>query len=376
MKKNLIYFIIYFLYGAVAIVSLSGFALLYVDVGFSKSQTSTLISIAFLGVLIQPIIGYACDLTKRRILILQIGTLITIFCALLMIYSSNYILYLVTVFLIAAFRFSVFSILDVIILSETNDDVFTKIRTGATYGFAIGIFFLIPVEMYSSFDFVLYALVVFNILALLLFTQVKENKSCEHTTSKEYFSDLKLIIKNRKVILLMFTNMVAITVLMQKIAYSNILFETLGFTMLTIALLSFVAEIPEAILLPIYNKTFNKFSLKMQILMLMIASMLQTVIFIFTKNVYLIYFFIGMQGLVYAIQIPLIYTNLNKELDEKISSTGFLINTMFQSIGSFIIGIVILKPLYSNYGLKEVFIALTLICLLLVIPLFLYKEKE
>ncbi len=376
MKKSIIYFMLYFIFGMVAIISLSGFALLYVDVGFSKPQISTLISIAFLGVIIQPIVGYACDVTRRKNLLLQIGSLITVICAALMIYTTNYYVYLIAVFLIAAFRFSVFSILDVIILQDTNDEIFTKIRTGAAYGYAFGIFFLLPIERTGNFDVVLYSIIAFNIVAVILFLFLKETRDVSVNASKHYFKGLTSIVKNKRILLLMLTNMIAITVLMQKTAYSNILFEELAFTMFTIAMLNLVAEIPEVIFLPIYNKTFNRFSLNTQILMLMTVSILQAGIFIFTTNIYVIYLFIGMQGFVYAIQIPLIYTNLNKQLDKNLSSTGFLINTMVQSIGSFLIGMIILKPLYSNYGLQEVFIALSAICLVMLVPYFMYKEKE
>lgn len=368
MKKAILYFSLYLIYGLIAIITLTGFAILYLDVGFSKGEIGTLISIAFLGVLLQPLIGYACDVSGRKAFVLQIGSIIIVICTVLMLYFQNFILYLICVFLIASFRFTVFGILDVMVLNDTNDDTFTKIRTGATYGYALGVFALLPLDKMNNANIVLYSVMVCAVISIVLLFFVRNPQNVDGYQSRDYFNDAKEIIKNKQIIVLMFINMITIAVLMQKISYSNILFKEASYSMFLIALLNLQASVPEAILLPFYNKTFGKLSDKNQILLLMLFSMLEVGVFIFTSNIVIIFIFIGMQGLVYALQIPFIYTNLNNSLKPHVKSTGFLLNTMVQSIGSFLIGMIILTPLYNNLGIKYVFIALTVISLTLLIP--------
>ncbi len=374
-----IYFISFFLIGAVSNILIVGFAMLYLGKGFTNAQIGTLTSIGFIGAIMQPIIGSACDVTGRKRFVLQLCFVLICSMLVIMKFNSNYQVYLICAFIISVVKMPLYGILDDISLSycARTGKSYSKIRSGASFGFGLGVFILLPLNYINNIDVVLYMTFITCIITIIVLSFIPDEKHKNNKKErKQYYRDLKKIFKSRSILLIYFTTLIVMSVTSLKITYTNILFNQLGLSLILVALLNFAAAMPEMIILPNYERLFGKYSYKQMMIFLMVFSFLQVTIFAFTTNIYIMFLVIGFQGVVFASFVPTVFGSLKRQLEDDVSATGILTNSMIQSIGTFVISYYVITYVFKTYRLNAVFIVLGLINFLLIIPYLFYKEEE
>ncbi len=377
--RPFLYFLSFLFVGIINNILIVGFALLFIGKGFSNVQIGTLTSIGFIGAIFQPIIGSLCDVTGRKRFVLQLCSILISVMAVVMLLNESYMIYLVCSFIISIVKMPLYGIMDDITLTyvENDNKRYSKIRSGASFGFGLGVFALLPLYYIDNVNIVLYMTIIILIVMIGVLGLIPDIPHVNNKKErKRYYSDLAKIFKNKSILLIFFSNLIIMSVTSLKITYSNILFNELGLTFIVVAFLNFFAALPEMIILPNFSKVFGKYSYKQMMLILMVLTFMQVIVFAFVTNVVLLFIVIGFQGVVFAAYVPTIFGTLKSHLEDDVSSTGILINSMIQSIGTFFISYVIITNVFKYYNLKLVFIALGIISLLLIVPYCFYKEKE
>ncbi len=383
-SKEKIIFLTYFVAGMIINNITVGLPLFFAASGYEKSQIATLTAVLFLGSMAQPLIGYVCDVTGKKQLVVKSLFLGMGMVAICMTFNREFYVMIFLAFLISVFKDPVIGLLDDITIRYTNSigANYGKLRSGASWGYALGLFALIPFSylLKNSETLVpvltlipMLSIVFLGLQAMLGDISVGNNLRTNTEAMKEnahlYKKEIKEKLLSKTYILLILINLLINGTSNAKSSYQSLLLQSFGATILILSVSNFISIIPEFAFMPRMGLWLRKFSLKKVMSIVATVSITFNVLLSIAPNSTFIVSIVWLHGLMMSIFIPIYYVKLRTYLGENISSTGMLLNAMLQNLGSFFIGILVIKPIYSNFGFTQLFMAVVVINLIAFIPI-------
>ncbi len=389
-NKEKIIFLTYFVTGMIINSITVGLPLFFVDSGYSKAQTATLTAVLFLGSLVQPLVGYICDITGKKQLVAKVLFLGMGAIAICMTFFRGFHIMIFLAFLISVFKDPIIGLLDDIIIRYTNTvgSNFGKLRSGASWGYALGLFALMPFSYFLKNSKMLVPVltliptlsIIFLVLQKILGdisigNNLEKNTNMIKENNRLYKKEVKEKLLSKTYMLLVLINLLLNGTSTAKSSYQSLLLQSFGATILILSIANFISIIPEFVFMSRMAKWLKNFSLKKVLSIVAIVSMIFNGLLALAPNSQFIVSIIWLHGLMMSIFIPIFFVKLRIYLGENVSSTGLLLNAMIQNLGSFFIGMFIIKPIYSSFGFTELFFAVVVLNLLAFIPISLIDDK-
>lgn len=392
-KKEKLIFVLYFCAGMTMNCVSVGLPLFFATdtLGFTKMQIGTLASVIFLGSVCQPIIGYICDITGKKQIVSQCLFIGMSFIAIIMTFSKGFYTMLVLAFLMSVFKDPVIGLLDDITISFTNihGGNYGKLRSGASWGYALGLFFMIPIEfILKDINFlvpVLTLIVMLSIIYIILQNFlgdvgyknfINEDVSISEEDNLLYKKEVKEKMANKTYILLVLINFLLIGISSAKTSYQSLLLQDLGATTFLLSLANFIMVLPEILFMPHAKNILKDVSIKKVLYAVTFILMIMNGLLAIAENSRFVIAVVWMHGFSMAFFIPTFFVVLRRYLGNNISASGILINSMTQNLGTFLVGYFIITKIYSNFGFGMLFGVVVLLNALALIPITLLDEKK
>lgn len=377
MEKKLFYWN-YFILGALANTSIILLPFFYTSKGMNESQIAILLSSAYIASLLQPVVGYITDLTVGPKKMLKYISLCMIAFCIGLIVAQEFLVLLMFSFLFSVTRVCTFPLVDNITMDycEEHNINYGKVRKGASFGFGLGIFLAIPFGLFAT-ELTMFMPIVLCLILILNLSKIKYNikSTNEVVTIAQYKNDFKILISSKKYLLFIFLNFLIMGISSIKLSYQTTIVQDLGVTVLYVSILNFTTIIPELLLISKTEKIFKKYKITTVFTLIIFIGITHTTLLMFINNIYIILLFTMLHGLMMAMYIPTFQKNFNAILPTHVSSTGYLINSSFQSFGNFLTNSFLIYPVIALYGVRMGFGVITLMFICGLIPVFLLKGE-
>ncbi len=389
-KKEKIIFLCYFIVGMILNNITIGLPLFFTSSGYKKEEIGTLTAVLFLGSIAQPLVGYICDITGKKQLIaksLFFGIGVVAIC---MNFFREFHVMVFLAFLISVFKDPVVGLLDDIVIRYTNVNGgnFGKVRKGASWGYALGLFAIMPFNfLFKNFTIVSPVLVLIPILSIIFFIlqyilgdisvvdNLEKNISMIKNNKQLYKKEIKKKLLSKTYILLIIINLLISGTSMAKSSYQSLLLQSFGATIFILSLANFISIIPELLFMSRTALWLKRVSLKKILSLFALISILFNLLLAFAQGQAFVVSIIWLHGTMQVIFIPIYFVRLRNYLGENVSSSGLLINAMTQNLSSFLIGLFIIKPIFSNFGFTQLFLAVVILNLLAFVPISLLDKE-
>ncbi len=389
-REKLIY-VLYFCTGMILNCISVGLPLYFATSGYTKVEVGILTSVIFLGSICQPLIGYICDITGRKQLVTKSLYLGLVVISIAMMVFSNFYVMIGLSFLISVCKDPLIGLLDDISIGyiNLNGGNYGKLRSGGSWGYALGLFFIMPFEFIlknNSFLVPVFTLII--ILSLLFIVvqsilgdiSVKQDILKDKTMIKEhsvlYKKEIKEKLLSKTYILFILINVLLTGTSAAKTSYQSIMLQGFGATTLILSLANFISVAPEFIFMPRANKILEGISPKKVLYFVCFGLVLMNVLLAVAENSSFVVAISWLHGFSFAFFIPTFYVSLRHYLGSNISASGILVNSMSQNISSFLMGYFIITPIYSGFGFKTLFLTAALLNILALIPISMLKESN
>ncbi len=390
-QKERIIFLIYFVTGMTINCITVGLPLFFATAGYEKVQVGILTSVLFLGSIAQPLIGYICDVSGKKQLVAQglfLG--ISIVTVSMTIFRSFYMMVFLS-FLISVFKDPIIGLLDDIVIKYINTvgGNYGKLRSGASWGYALGLFFILPFNyLLRNIEELVPALTLTFILGIVyIFLQrllgdisyagnLEKDISMLKENNHLYKKEVKKKLLNQTYILFVLINLLIMGTSTAKSSYQSIFLQDFGATALMLSIANFVTIIPEMFLMANMRRWLKGISLRKILYGVVTISIIFNTLIAFAPSGVFLVSILWLHGLMMSMYIPSFYIVLRGYLGENVSASGFLISAMSQNLGSFLIGYFIITPIYSNFGFTMLFLSATLLNFLAIIPITMLNEKK
>ncbi len=348
-------------------------------------EIGILTSVMYLGAITQPLIGYLCDVWGRKVKVLQILFALICINVLLMKVFNDFESYLILIFLLSVCQRPVGALIDEICITNAEylNIEYGKIRVGGSIGFAVGMFFLLPLGFLGVTNSILFSVFIFASLVVLCAMYLERiipvNQENEHSHNKNV--TYKKAFKNKilKSTFFYFTlaNFFMMGSLSLQVSYQNILLVNLGASAFIIALINFVAIVPEIILFPKVERLLKNVSYKSIMIGVSVLTFILQILLSISPSSNFVLLIIWLHGVIFATYIPFFYRAFKDYLGEGVASTGFLLNTMFLSLALVVFNAFIVTPLFTHLGVRFVYVLLGIMALLAIVPIhFLMKNNK
>ncbi len=390
-KKEKLMFFSYFLAGMIINSITVGLPLFFATSGYTKVETGILTSVLFLGSLAQPLIGYICDITGKKQMIAKclfvgMGTI-----AICMTFFQDFYIMIGLSIMLSVFKDPIISLLDDIIIKYINvvGGNYGKIRSGASWGYALGLFSLIPLNFILKNNEVLVPVLTLIVILGVLFIIIQSllgDITFEVSLEKDvdmieennilYKKEIKEKLLSKPYILLVMINLLIMGTSTAKSSYQSILLQNFGAGALFLSVANFVTILPEMILMSRTGQWLKDVSLKKVLYSVIGISAIFNMLIAVSPNSTFLISILWLHGLMMAIFIPTFFVKLRNYLGENVSASGLLINSMSQNLGAFFIGYTMITPIYSNFGFTMLFATASILNLLAIIPTSMLKEEK
>lgn len=379
MKKYKI-FILYYIIGIVASLSLSAYPLIFSNKGFNTKQTSLLISLGFLMAIFTPVTGYITDrfytnlkMAKFSFIILSISSITMFLC--------NSTLFIIALIINGIFRAGIVAFLDSYVTKYSNqfELSYAKSRTALPIGFASAFFIgeifikIFNLQISGMLLFISIILILgFIILLQIEDKELTENKHIETTNITNDTYDKSGIIT-----LIMYAFLYAGLYQISS-SYLSIFFVEFGYNTFIIGLLNLSMLIPQLFLLLNYDKIFGNLRNSSIMIICAIIGILQSLIYIiFPHNIILLFLGSLLSGTQLVIYPASFYKNLTKAFKQSRVATGLTINSTIQALWVGIFNIVFISHLYNKFNTTiAIYITVVIVMLISLIPVYVYRLKH
>lgn len=247
----LLYFTFYFTLGA----TMFYFSQFFETVNISGLQSGMIFAIgSFLAMVLQPILGYVNDKTKKSKEILIVITIFIFTTLTLMNYVSSFIGILILYSLYAIAVFCEMPLMDTVSLS--TDYAFGKIRLWGSIGFSVGA--LVSgkvVEMFGSSSF-LYLGVVVSVITGLVILKLPVNISDVHEDDEKV--DLKKLLTNKRYIVFVVVSMLFLGTNNGHNSYFAVYFKEIGGSMALLGTTIFLMTLSEVPFIGVSTRLISK----------------------------------------------------------------------------------------------------------------------
>ncbi len=384
-SKEKMIFTIYFCMGMIVNCAIIGLPIFYVSIGFTNVEVGILASVLYLGAICQPLVGYICDISGNKKLILTSLFILIIIIAIIMINITNFYIMAILSFGLSACRMPMFGIMDdmsVTYVQKVGGN-YGLLRSGASWGYALGVFFLLPFYKIGFDNPVIILLILLCLVVTITLISLKDvgvreykNKDNKESDKKQFRQEAKEKLLSKKYILLLIINVLLMGTGAAKMPYQTLKLELLGATMFLIALANFITIIPEMVFMPKVEKFLGHLSIKKILYLSLLVSVFQNSLIAFAPNSIFLVSVMWLHGILMAIYIPMFFIELKRYLGPTVSSTGILIISMTQGLGASMIGAFFITPIFSEFGIDVLYISCMLLMLTSVVPISMLDNEK
>lgn len=355
-------------------LTMIAFSIYMVQIGLSSSQVVILTSISLLGAIFQPIVGYVVDKTKKPLFVLKIALFTMIIVSFCYTVTTNFSILIILTLINSICRLSLLGIFDSYNMSDTlvNGGNFGKLRSGASLGFGIGLFSILPFTTDQDISNYFYYVMVVAFLVIIIVGTLKEGYALTETELSESSKKTKKLF-NSTFILLIIMNFCYLGVMGLKMSYQPILLTSNQMTTFYITCANLITVLPEIFIMPNLEKITCNTKVQKLLLFCFAVTGVQLLFFGFVKNPALLLVIISLHGVTNAFYIPTYSKLLRNSLDKENISKGFLISSTFQALTSMVFNLVIVSVVFNEFGINFIFIPFALMMLLNLILVYNFK---
>ncbi len=380
-QEQKLFYLNYFLIGSIANVAVVLLPFFFISKGMNSAQIVLLISMTYLSSIFQPFLGYITDVTIGPKKMLEVSAFMMIILSFLMYILTGFYALLILTFLISIFRNANFPFFDTLTLNFTKDNNlnYGALRKGASLGFGLGAFLASPLVYFNGPNSIVLLTIILS--TILIFNIKKIKYDTKKVTPEEeithYKSDFKDLIKTKKYIILIMAHLLVVGITSLKLSYQSQLIDSKTDSILYMVVLNFIIVLPEILFISKTEKLFKKYDISVILFFILFINIFHTIFLYKANSLLLILLFASLHGIVMSIYLPNFFVYFNNILPKKVLTTGFLINAMNQSIGSFLINTFLILPFVIKYDIRGSFIAITILFITGFIPVYLlYKLNK
>ncbi len=365
----------YFAIGIIASLYTSMMPSFYANLNMSEGQIGVLLSVVYLGAIFQPAIGMISDKAKSRSNVIRNSMYIVIGLSTVLLFVEEFYPVLFIVTGISFFRMAFFSLSDSYMMPFCieYDYNYGKLRRGASLSFGMAMILAYPFNYFLGF----HGFLILVILMCLLAANVMHKSTYEPPRAKNsshYISEMKKYMKSKAVISLLLFQLFFMGSLALKFSYQAIkLQELTGDTgAASIALLC--ATVPEVLFMAKVSAR-SKMRLTSALLAATIFNIVQLFVFSQTTSVAVMIIFATFHGFSMSYYIPTFSRLLTELVGEGVISTFFTISGTGQSLFSLLLSLVVVTPVFINFGVDYVFVVIGISVICSIIPLLYLRIK-
>lgn len=380
MKKYSM-FIFYYIVGVMGALSLSAYPLIYASKGYNETQVATLISISFIALILQPLIGLITDkftTPLKMTKVIFVGYILSCF-----IMFISFKLFVIGLIINTVTRASVIPLIDGYV--TRNPDQFeysyAKMRTAMPIGF--GTSFIVSLIFINIFRLptsgILLLLAIFAFIAFIIVfnisdntKQVKKNNSNAKQVGEIKNNDMLAII-----MLFLFFILYAGSYQMSS-TYLTTYYEEFGYSGLFMSVLNFLMIVPQLILLFNYDRFLGNFKKSTVMIIAAILGVIQVGIYmLFPSSVFFLVIAIMFGGAQIVLFPASFYPSLTKSIKSSYLSTGLTLMITIQALWTGIYNQGFVSKMQDSYGTTKVIYFIILITIALsFIPIIVYRIKR
>lgn len=349
--------------------------LYYINMGFSEVQIGVLTSIFSLAAIFSPVFGYLAENKYSTKIIWYISSIIVLFSLFFLLFSQHYFGVLILVTLYAIFQSPMFGLGDMYVTSYTEkyELNYGKFKRFAALGWGIGVFFAIPFMIIWGYKGFLISAMLFVLITILMIAKTEEVRK-EPGPKTSIKSDVKALLANREYLLVLSVSCLFWGTVRLRLSYQSILMSELSSDSIYIAIMTFFMIVPEIFILPLYPRIRSKFSFAHQMYFVMVIMTIMLLIFSFSTNPMIVAFSSGFHGVMAAIYFPAIIFAIRKCVPGNLMVTAMLVMGSVLSVWTFLVSLLVVTPVYANFGVEYVFFAVMCISFFTLIPLFFLRK--
>lgn len=379
MKKYKV-FIIYYIVGIIASLSLTAYPLIFSNKGFNPKQVSLLISLGFIMAIFTPMLGYLTDRFYTNLKMAKLSFMIMAISSILMFLTSS-ALFIISLIINSIFRIGIVSFLDSYV-TKHNDQFelsYAKNRTAMPIGFASAFFLgeifikIFNLEVTGMLLFISILLVIGFILLLSIEDrETIETKKVINTNDNDDVYDKFGIIT-----LIMYAFLYAGLYQISS-SYLSIFLTEFGYTTFIIGILNLSMLAPQLFLLINYDKIFGRMRNSSIMIISAILGTLQVLIYVlFPHSLILLLIASFLNGTQLVIYPASFYKNLSKAFKKSRVATGFTVNSTIQALWVGLFNSIFISHIYSKSGTTTViYITAFIIMIISILPILIYRIKH
>lgn len=368
-------FIFNFMLGIMNALALSAYPLIYVDKGFSPQMVAMLISISFLAMILQPLVGICTDRLGDNIKALKIIIIVYMFSGLLMFLSIK--LFIIGLILNSITRNSIGPIVDGYVTKTIHqfDYSYAQMRTAMPIGF--GMSFLLSILFTMVFGLpitgILIFLVILGGLALIIINSLDSKVKYKNTSSvsTEVFETNKKYVSLLVLYFLLYAGIYQVSS-----SYLSLYMVENNRTELFIGGLNILMVIPQIFLLFNFDKLFGK--LKQSSIMALATGLgvIQATIYILCPQQTILLIIASFLSGIQIVLFPSgFYPQFTKAVKSTKLATYMTLNTSVQAVWVGIFNQLFVLKVYSATATTVSVYKIVLIMMLIgLIPVLIFKK--
>lgn len=375
-KKVRNFKVYYFAIGIITSLYVSMMPSFYQNIGLNAAQIGVLISIVFIGALFQPLLGFISDNAQSRSNVIRNSLYIVIALSTILLFVTEFYPLLFIVIGISLFRMAFFSLSDSYFMPFCieYDYNYGKLRRGASLSFGMAMIFAYPFNYFLGY----HGFIVLIILMSLLAARVMNDTDYEpprQKTELSYKRELKKYAKSKDVIALLLFQLLFQGALGLKFSYQAIKLQQLTGGTGAAAIALMFATFPEVLFMAKVSRRLPNARLTNGLIIGVLLNIVQLFIFVYVNNVYVMIIFASLHGLSMSFFLPTYSRLLTELVGEGVVSTFFTISGTGQSLFSLLLSLIIVTPIFINFGVNYVFAVIGISVALSLVPLLYLRKK-
>lgn len=368
-------FIFYFLLGILNALALSAYPLIYIDKGFSNEVVAMLISISFLAMILQPLVGIFTDKLGDNIKALKIILIVYMVSSIMMFFSIK--LFIIGLILNSITRNSIGPIADGYVTKTIHqfDYSYAQMRTAMPIGF--GTSFLLSLLFTTVLGLPISGILVFlAILGLLIYIIIGSlDRNAKYENSSGVSTEV-LETNIKHVVLLVLYFLLYAGIYQVSSSYLSLYMVEHGRSELFIGVLNFLMVIPQIVLLFNYNKLFGKVKQSSVMAIATCLGVVQALIYVFIPQSAVM---LVIASFLSGIQIVLFpsgfYPQFTKAVKSSKLATYMTLNTSVQAVWVGVFNQFFVAKVYGMTGTTtSVYIIVITMMIIGLIPVLVFKR--
>lgn len=372
-KRELRLYTTFFLNGVIMNIITIGLPLILSAKKLDNADIAAIIGISFLGSFFQPLVGTISDSIKHPKYLVSICSLVLTITTLTMFFTDSTLILKIMVLFSSIAMNSAYGIIDSIvsIICHRHNYNYGFVRSGMSFGYGMGIMLGIPFVLFGDTSLLLTLAAALGITSAIF--SLKIDDSVKEKSEAHYITEVKYVLKNKTFILVLITTVLFASLTAIKLSYQTIKLEEINASYIAIALISFILILPEMVLMPKYHKYFQKFTFTKSLIISAIILIAHLLVLNLSSSTWLIMLSAPLHGIAAAICLPKMTEAFRTILPVSIISTGFLLRNTFTALAGYLLSIIIIESVFTNYGVNSVFLTLAALSITIIIFALLLK---